>query len=589
MNKIILAGFLLLFFSSLDAMSKKVSCEQIDDWEYNATKTSHPKMTRNMANTSIKQSMGMPAPVAMKMDASLGFSVGGAKDANNFYENIKAGYLPKMEAMTYEGIFYDHYFETKEDKHCQNLFCPSYSTAIAQNPFSQEAEYYLSVGLNSNIKESDFARKKLNIVVVLDISGSMGAPFNRYYYDKNQKVTLSKEERKKSKMTIANEAIVSMMDHLKEKDTLGVVLFDNQAYKAKPLRSVKSTDTEAIKKHILSLKEKGGTNWSAGYKAGVALFDTLEAGFKNPTEYENRIIFLTDAMPNRGELNQNGLFAIAKKASDKHIYTTFIGIGVDFNNDLVEAVSKTKGANYYAIHSSKAFKKRLDEEFDYMVTPLVFDLKLTLDSKDFSIEAVYGSPEANRATGELMVVNTLFPSPTDETGSRGGVIVLKLKKHASSNKLNLHVSYHDRAGKSYQVTKTASFKEGIYHDNKSIQKAILLSRYGDLMRNFTLDMRKGCNDNIPTPPFMTLKRSCSIYPPERPEFAYIKTWERKSCPLEVSAGYQKIFSLFAHYFQAQMMTIGDTSLQKEFTLLQTLSKTKTSNQNKVDDWQGMQR
>ncbi len=32
------------------------------------------------------------------------------------------------------------------------------------------------------------------------------------------------------------------------------------------------------------------------------------------------------------------------------------------------------------------------------------------------IEAVYGSPDANKATGELMSVNTLFPSPLDEEG-----------------------------------------------------------------------------------------------------------------------------------------------------------------------------
>ncbi len=586
MHKIVYLGMLLLLSSSLAAMTKKVSCQQIDDWDYNATQTSHPKMTR-ITNTSIKRSVGMPAPVAMKMKSTLGFSVGGAKDANNFYENIKAGYLPKMEAITYEGIFYDHYFETKADESCQNLFCPTYSSAISINPFTQEKEYYLSVGLNSNIKESDFKRKKLNIVVVLDISGSMGAPFNRYYYDKNQKIDLSKEERNKSKMTIANEAIVSMMDHLKEEDRLGVVLFDNQAYKAKPLRSIQTTDTAAIKKHILALKERGGTNWSAGYKEGIALFNSLDEGFKDPKIYENRIIFLTDAMPNRGELNQNGLFAIAKEASEKHIYTTFIGVGVDFNNDLVEAVSKTKGANYYAIHSSKEFKKRLDEEFDYMVTPLVFDLKLSLLSKGFEIEAVYGSPDANAATGELMYVNTLFPSPTSDAGSRGGIILLKLKKRANADTLALRASYHDREAKAYEVDKTATFKKGVYHDNASIQKAILLSRYGDLMRNFTLDMRKGCHDRLSTPPFMTLKRSCSIYPPKRPEFAYIKTWERNSCPLAVSAGYQKIFALFSHYFKTQMAEIGDDSLQKEYTLLEKLSTDKTTPvTDKIDDWKG---
>ena len=34
------------------------------------------------------------------------------------------------------------------------------------------------------MKEADFARKKLNLVIVLDISGSMGSQYNQYYYDR---------------------------------------------------------------------------------------------------------------------------------------------------------------------------------------------------------------------------------------------------------------------------------------------------------------------------------------------------------------------------------------------------------------------
>lgn len=33
------------------------------------------------------------------------------------------------------------------------------------------------------MKAADFARKRLNLVVVTDVSGSMDAPFDAYYYD----------------------------------------------------------------------------------------------------------------------------------------------------------------------------------------------------------------------------------------------------------------------------------------------------------------------------------------------------------------------------------------------------------------------
>ena len=570
--------FLLLLFSlTLSAMAKKQSANSsdIDDWDYNATvQTVGNKKSRIMPMTT----MAAPAPM-MKMSAdSMGFSVGGAKDADNFYENIKNGYLPKLKSITYEGLFYDHYFKSPKSGVCETLFCPTYTTHTSENLFTKEKENYLSVGLDSNIKASDFQRKKLNIVVVLDISGSMSSPFNRYYYDK--KSASKEEDSKLSKMEIANKALVGMIGHLADEDRLGVVLFDNRSYNAKPLRLIKETNIEATKKHILELKSRGGTDWSAGYRSGLALFKTLAGELKDSNIYENRIIFITDAMPNQGELSEDGLFGLVKGASKDGIYTTFIGVGVDFNNDLVEAVSKTKGANYFAVHSSKEFLKRMDEEFDYMVTPLVFDLQLKLVSDGNKIEAVYGSPEANRATGEIMYVNTLFPSPTKDGKTKGGVILLKVKE---AKDMLLKVSYKDRSGKSYESSQKVSFKSS---SDQSIKKAILLSNYVTLMQNFTIDMRQSCNDKINRDmPIFELQRKCMIYPPDRPIYNRVSTWERKSCKLQISEGYKKLLPLFLRDFKTKSSEFRDDSFVKEIKALESILSLKSETTSAVvDDW-----
>jgi len=170
MNRILF----LLFLSTLTlfAMAKKQhsNSDGVDDWDYNATKQT----------LSTKSARVMPmATAAPMMRKSLGLAVGGAKDADNFYENLKNDYLPKIDSITYEGVFYDHYFKSQNSDECKDLFCPTYTTAVDKNPFGESTEYWLSVGLDSNIKNME--RKKLNIVVVLDISGSMGSPFDQYY------------------------------------------------------------------------------------------------------------------------------------------------------------------------------------------------------------------------------------------------------------------------------------------------------------------------------------------------------------------------------------------------------------------------
>src|SRR5699024_5999138 len=102
--------------------------------------------------------------------SSVGLSAGGAQDANNFRENINNSYIPQPTSLQYEGLFHDYYFDTGRQEQCEELFCPSYSYAVTRDPLSGETEEYMTVGLNSGINESDFERKKLNLVVVLDIS-----------------------------------------------------------------------------------------------------------------------------------------------------------------------------------------------------------------------------------------------------------------------------------------------------------------------------------------------------------------------------------------------------------------------------------
>jgi len=578
--------FLLLVIGPSLAFAKQKKA--IDDWDSNATIKKDKVIIRQTKNSG--SGMGgditpvQPMAMTVAMPKKIGLAVGGAKDSHNFNDNIRNGYLPKIDAITYEGTYYQHYFDTGLQGECHALFCPSYSQAITRDIYTDETYHYLSVGLNSGIDQADFKRPKLNLVVVLDISGSMGARFNRYYYDHGKK---TKNSDTKSKMQIANEAIVSMMKHLKPEDRFGVVLFDHEAYPVKPLRKVAATDMEAIKGHILALREKGGTNWSAGYKMGLHYFDNI------PKEgYENRIIFITDAMPNSGELNKDRLFGMAKHAAKKGIHTTYIGVGVDFNPNLVEAVSKTRGSNYYAIHSSKEFRKRMDAEFDYMVTPLVYDLTLKLASAGYKIDAVYGSPQAKLSTGEIMRVHTLFPSASDGTRNKGGVILLRLKKTGQPKDITLSVSYQDIRGKRFHNTQKVilSKTQAPHYDNNGIRKAILLAEYVTLMKNWIIDMRAGCNDTLDyahLPPEKIMQR-CMQYPPLHPLYPKLKTWERRSCKLKVSKGYAKIFSLFRRHFDAERRVLGDKSLNQEFKILKTLLKGRgSSSQERLDDWKGM--
>ena len=528
----------------------------------------------------------------------IGLATGGAKDIDNFRENIQKGFLPLPTDLTYEGLFYDYLFDTGiAEKPCDKLFCPSYTSAISKDPFSEKEEYFLSVGLNSGIKQEDFSRKQLNLVLVIDISSSMQHPFGRYYYDnmkdrQNTEQDTSEEDLNKTKMRSASEAVVAMLKHLNPEDSVGVVLFNTSAQVLKPLGKVKDTDLKDLKDKILKLGASGSTNMFAGMEKAAEMFnDYQDKG--TPSEVENRMIFLTDAQPNTGDISEEGLFALVKSNAGKRVYTSFIGIGVDFNTELIEAINKVRGSNYYAVHSPLKFKQRMDDEFDFMVTPLVFDLELTVQADGFKIKKVYGSPEADETTGEVMKVATLFPSEKTEEGTRGGVVLLHLEKvpEATDYTIQLTVSYQNREGKEDSSVSSFEFNlEAEFYDNTGIRKAILLARYANLIKNWLAienSLQKGEGQQINNED--TDKKNIpaeTYYTTGIPVPAQLGPWERQSKKFSVSEEYTKLFNQFHTYFEIEMKEVNDSSLDKELqilTLLAGLNASSTDSESTPDN------
>lgn len=307
---------------------------------------------------------------------------------------------------------------------------------------------------------------------------------------------------------------------------------------------------------------------SEGMRLGMSLFDKFVG--VNPHEYENRIIFITDAMPNRGDISEQGMLGMARRISNNRIYSTFIGVGVDFNTQLIESITKIKGANYYSVHSGKAFLERMDDEFEFMVTPLVFNLSLIFESKGFEIEKVYGSPEADLSTGELMKINTLFPSKRIAGETKGGIVILKLKKLSERADIKLKTSYENREGKADGDVQSIAFHvpDKDHYDNNGIRKGILLARYVNLMRNWINDERISHKNNEPVVPCIDHETGIILPPDFDP--SGLSQWERQSVPLRVSKEYKSLIESFYKYFEAESKEVNDETLARELEIMKKL-------------------
>jgi Ca-activated chloride channel family protein len=251
-----------------------------------------------------------------------------------------------------------------------------------------------------------------------------------------------------------------------------------------------------------------------------------------------------------------------------------IGVGVDFNTDLIESITKNRGANYHSVHSPAQFIEQMDENFDFMVTPLVFDLRLALEGEGWSIDRVFGSPEADEATGEVFRVNTLFPSRTQDGQTRGGLVLVKLSRNpeVENRELKIAASFENRLGEAFSVETRVEFVESSeqHFDNTGIRKGILLTRYASLIRNWILDERSSYHDERPIlRPLIDSEWGIPILPPW--PISRLGQWERRSTPLYVAHKYREIFSQFRAYFVSESEALGDEDLQQELKILDRLA------------------
>jgi Ca-activated chloride channel homolog len=211
----------------------------------------------------------------------------------------------------------------------------------------------------------------------------------------------------------------------------------------------------------------------------------------------------------------------------------------------------------------------MEDEFDYMVTPLVFNVSLKLQSQGWRIDDVFGSPQADESTGELMRIDTLFPAKSVGGEVKGGLVLLKLRKTSSQNNqpIYLDVTYEDRNGHR-DGDQAAIYMESYhpeYFDNTGIRKGILLVRYASLLKNWAADEIEYRQYSSWEP---CINENTGIAIPNESRYGQ---WERTSTALTCSQEYKYLIDKFDKYFINEMNAIGDDSLSQELTIMNRIA------------------
>ena len=217
--------------------------------------------------------------------------------------------------------------------------------------FDQENLVTLMASFKAPIVELETERQPLNLVAVLDISGSMGG----------RKI----EEMKKTAQIL--------VDHLSEKDKLGIVIFATAVSKLASPKSCTVERKEELKNRIAKLTPHDTTNLSGATLLGFELMQATEG-------HINRLLLLTDGLPNVGVTNTPGLVDLVK-GRPKGITLSTFGFGTDHNPDLLLSMAKAGDGNFYFIANPDSVNAAFAQELGGLLTCYAQNISLKVEPK----------------------------------------------------------------------------------------------------------------------------------------------------------------------------------------------------------------
>lgn len=310
----------------------------------------------------------------------------------------------------------------------------------------------------------------LNIALVIDKSGSMGQA---------------------RKMDYVKKAARKLVKRIRPRDRFSIVAYDDHVSVPLPAGSVE--DHRRAKRIINSLYPGGSTNLSGGLMEGYSQVRRhyIEGGI-------NRVLLLSDGLANRGITSPWELSRIVSSESARGVSLTTLGVGLDFNEDLMASLAESGRGTYYFIDRPGRIGEILAGEFDTLSTISALDVTITIEVKPHvRIDDVMGYEYRRQgrnveihlgdmSAGERRKVMVRLQAPGSRTGEqRIGRVSLGYQPRGGTRHVerasDLELNYvRSRAAVDDSINRDVAERSTVYEANDARRKAADMVDRGDL-------------------------------------------------------------------------------------------------------------